>query len=103
MPLVIKNLHTVQLLPGALLVFSNHRVLHGIREHEKMYGIAVERKEWERKLMKLEGLHNSHRHTQNSFNTTTSYTNDVNIDYLYDKCHIQLNSIAVPQQGTFRM
>jgi len=55
--------YEIKLLPGACLLFDNHRLLHGrkpLTGHRKLCGSSVNREEWESKLKTLE------RHVQTS-------------------------------------
>jgi len=49
--------YEIKLLPGACLLFNNHRLLHGRRPltgHRKLCGSSVNREDWESKLKTLE-------------------------------------------------
>lgn len=52
-----KFVYEMKLLPGELLVFNNHRLLHGrkaLNGHRKLCGTSINSEEWESKLAILE-------------------------------------------------
>lgn len=52
-----KFVYKMKLLPGMLLVFNNHRMLHGRKAligHRKLCGTSINSEEWESKLKLLE-------------------------------------------------
>ena len=52
-----KFLYEIKLLPGMLLVFNNHRLLHGRKAfngHRKLCGTSIDAGEWENKFKLLE-------------------------------------------------
>ena len=49
-----KFLYEIKLLPGMLLVFDNHRLLHALNGYRKLCGTSVDCGEWESKLKLLE-------------------------------------------------
>ena len=54
-----KFVYEMKLLPGALLVFNNHRLLHGRKGligHRKLCGSSIGSEEWESKLKVLENI-----------------------------------------------
>jgi len=55
-----KFVYKTKLLPSTLLVFNNHRLLHGRKEfngHRKLCGTSINSEEWESKLKLLEAKH----------------------------------------------
>ena len=52
-----KFMYQMKLLPGVLLVFNNHRLLHGrkgLTGHRKLCGTSINSEEWESRLKLLE-------------------------------------------------